>query len=322
MNKLVSRSPVQRFKQGKKIVKAEEGAVARWQRRIKHPIDAYNNLDKRVPNPFVWMDNQLKKIGNSLIVENYTPENGGTINNKIRQSKQNKQKNNSNISNTNYSNQYAGSSIRNYSQQPKKTTNVINKTSPVKTSVSNNSFKLAFDTARNSGEQEFTWNDRKFNTMKKGETKEQWLSNLRPSSSPELPTSEQLIQQVPQNVPVVELVPQAGTNTIQNQLTEVQKVMPIASTYIMNPTLPKLNRSDTRWVINDALGKNAYNFTGAQRRALRQYLNGEQYNANDLAAFGNLDIFNKYKSTQSYKKGGNMLPSKNIVERFKQRNFR
>ena len=50
--------------------------------------------------------------------------------------------------------------------------------------------------------------------MKKGETKEQWLSNLRPSSSPELPTSEQLIQQVPQNVPVVELVPQAGTNTI------------------------------------------------------------------------------------------------------------
>ena len=39
--------------------------------------------------------------------------------------------------------------------------------------------------------------------------------------------------------------------------------MPIASTYIMNPTLPKLNRSDTRWVINDALGKNAYNFTGA-----------------------------------------------------------
>ena len=33
------------------------------------------------------MDNQLKKIGNSLIVENYTPENGGTINNKIRQSK-------------------------------------------------------------------------------------------------------------------------------------------------------------------------------------------------------------------------------------------
>jgi hypothetical protein len=43
----------------------------------------------------------------------------------------------------------------------------------------------------------------------------------------------------------------------------MQKVMPATGTYIINPTLPKLNRSDTRWVINDALGKNAYNFTGA-----------------------------------------------------------
>lgn len=91
MNKLVSKNSVQRFKQGNQIIKAEEGTVAKWQRRIKHPIDAYNNLDKRIPNPFVWMDNQLKKIGNSLVVEDYTPENGGTINNKIREQR-NKQK--------------------------------------------------------------------------------------------------------------------------------------------------------------------------------------------------------------------------------------
>lgn len=87
------------------------------------------------------------------------------------------------------------------------------------------------------------------------------------------------------------------------------------------PTSLKANRSDIREVIRKATGKGAYDFTGAQRKALRQYINGEQYNANDLAAFGNLGIFNKYKPG-FYKQGGNMLPSRNIVERFKQRNFR
>ena len=46
MNKLVSKNPVQRFKQGKKIIKAEEGAVARWQRRIKSGINGIGSAFK------------------------------------------------------------------------------------------------------------------------------------------------------------------------------------------------------------------------------------------------------------------------------------
>jgi hypothetical protein len=42
----------------------------------------------------------------------------------------------------------------------------------------------------------------------------------------------------------------------------MQSTMPAAGTYNPTPVLPKLNRSDTRWVINDVLGKSAYNFTG------------------------------------------------------------
>ena len=301
MNKLVSKNPVQRFKQGKKIVRAFRGyrmnSSGQWQF-----IDDTPTRERKT------YSSDIRNINPEKIV----PQKDGRTIAKI---------------NGQWYNQ-KGQRVVNFGgtqpiqQQPEvQIEQQTQKLAPVTRSVGN-SFRTAFDQARNSGKQEFTWNGKKYNTMKKGETKEQWLSNLKPSSLPELPTSEQLVQQVTQNTPVVESVPQAGTDTIQNQLTGMQKVVPATGTYRINPTLPKLNRSDTRWVINDALGKNAYNFTGAQRRALRQYLNGEQYDANDLAAFGNLDIFNKYKSTQSYKKGGNMLPSRNIVERFKQRNFR
>ena len=73
------------------------------------------------------------------------------------------------------------------------------------------------------------------------------------------------------------------------------------------------NKSGIRNLIRN-YGLNAYDFSGAQRRALRLYLNGQ---SNDTSLLTNgLERF-----IVPYKQGG-QLPSRNIVERFKQRNFR
>lgn len=73
------------------------------------------------------------------------------------------------------------------------------------------------------------------------------------------------------------------------------------------------NKSGIRDLIR-SYGLKAYDFTGSQRKALRQYLNGE---SNDTSLLTNgLERF-----IVPYKQGG-QLPSRNIIERFKQRNFR
>ena len=80
-------------------------------------------------------------------------------------------------------------------------------------------------------------------------------------------------------------------------------------------TIP-YDRSMTRDIIKDITGNSAYNFTGDQRKALRQYLNGEQYDQEAIKAFGDLNQYNKYMKWRLQK--GGVLPSRNIVERFKQ----
>ena len=72
------------------------------------------------------------------------------------------------------------------------------------------------------------------------------------------------------------------------------------------------NKSGIRDLIRN-YGLRAYDFTGAQRKALRQYLNGE---SNDTSLLTNgLERF-----IVPYKQGG-QLPSRNIVKRFKNRKF-
>ena len=81
----------------------------------------------------------------------------------------------------------------------------------------------------------------------------------------------------------------------------------------INIQVPKqtYNRTQIREFLRNK-GVNPYQFNGAQRKALRMILNG-QGTDDDKALVQSMEIF---------KQGGNMLPSRNIVERFKQRNFR
>ena len=137
-------------------------------------------------------------------------------------------------------------------------------------------------------------------------------------NAPTLPTSEQLIQQVPQNVPVIESVPQAGTNTIQNQLSLMQQTLPAAGTYTQTPTTPtfyNFNRSQTRDWLRKNAGGSAYAFTGEQRAAVRRILGGEGTD-DDKALIQNDSTL--AKALAGYlKKGGSMLPPRDIVKRFR-----
>ena len=82
----------------------------------------------------------------------------------------------------------------------------------------------------------------------------------------------------------------------------------------------QFDRSATReWLRNNA-GGSAYAFTGDQRKAVRNILNGQGTDQDKELVKGNAVLAKAL--TGYFKTGGNMLPSRNIVERFKQRNFR
>lgn len=80
----------------------------------------------------------------------------------------------------------------------------------------------------------------------------------------------------------------------------------------IEPISTQYDRSGTRDWITNRLGHNPYEYTGAQRRALRYWLNGDKegtnYDKNLLGVFGNLS---------QYAKQGAKLVSRNPVQRFK-----
>ena len=126
--------------------------------------------------------------------------------------------------------------------------------------------------------------------------------------------------------------PQTQSSPIGNSVIEAQRALEeipqlsqdqlmfnnINSKTFNAPVPPRTipyDRSMTRDIIKDITGNSAYNFTGDQRKALRQYLNGEQYDQEAIKAFGDLNQYNKYMKWRLQK--GGILPSINIVERFK-----
>ena len=88
------------------------------------------------------------------------------------------------------------------------------------------------------------------------------------------------------------------------------------------PTI-QFDRSATRQWLRDN-GFNPYSLTGAQRKSLRMILNG-QGTDEDKNLIGLTNGLSEILTNYKYlKQGGtmNILPSRNIVKRFKQRNFR
>lgn len=170
---------------------------------------------------------------------------------------------------------------------------VIGKPSPAKSTMGTRStnpvsFKMAFNTARNAGQETFNWRGQTYNTRNKGEENYvfqngKWVN----------PTSN-ITFQAPE---------------FQSERIEVPLTASVTSPATIIPetiTAPQItyDRTGIRQLIRDR-GFSPYQFSGAQRRALRMVMNGQGTDT-DRAIVSGMGIF---------KKGG--LISRNPIKRFK-----
>lgn len=290
MKNLVSRNPVQRFKQGRKIVFAKPGDKMLYNGKevVTEEILDGQTVYRRKNGSYVYSNDKLlspikqnsqvspsiKPSDVTVNIPKFSPEN------------------------TEFVPQYQKDITHNWLEglrnkyvrplQNKIVPQQSQTQAPTTVTSSNNkkgnSFKSAFDQARNSGLQEFTWNGKRFNTMKAGETKEQWLAGLKPQTitSPtitfEKPTSVLYTPKPIDNIKIENIPAQTGT----------------------------YDRTGVREFIRNK-GINPYSFSGAQRRALRMVLNNTA-DDNDKLLVKGMGLF---------KQGGSLLPSRNLVKRFK-----
>lgn len=160
---------------------------------------------------------------------------------------------------------------------------------------SNNSFKTAWTNARNSGLGIFTWNGKSYNTMKKGETQQQyntWLSKQNKPTQQATP-----IQGTPGygihvgNNGVTLSTPNGQTTDITNShnvaalinngnykapnlsSTPTNQLEQTASNLI-NPNQHQFNRNETKDLMRQS-GLNPYNYSSAERRAFRHSISND-----------------------------------------------
>ena len=147
---------------------------------------------------------------------------------------------------------------------------------------------------------------------------------FKPSDSQQTPNPGELNVTVPNVVPKKEYLQQEQlrnataipqydiTSTLPStlQIQNLPTTIPLPQSSYEQPK--QYNRSEIRQYLRDK-GLNPYSFTGAQRRALRYWLNGDKngqnYDKDLLRVFGDLS---------QYAKQGAKLVSKNPVERFQQ----
>ena len=197
MTKLISRNPIQRFKEGRKIVKAKDGYVVTTptNETIGNYIREKNRslfgsgwrwYDTRNPRgrDHVALDKEvevdgwiLKPNGSKVAVvarnnsqQNSTSQRNPSKKGQVKVETQNSTNNQRTITNNNKSD--VGSQKTIVTQGNK---NVQSSADAGITSGKNSiNFKTAFNNARNSGLQEFTWRGQKYNTKKAGEENYIW----------------------------------------------------------------------------------------------------------------------------------------------------
>lgn len=268
MNNLVSRNPIQRFKEGKKIIKAG-GGTQFWMGRMGDWYSGTRNGNTYI-NP------------TQITPEKIIPQKDGRIIAKINGQWYNQE--GQRVVNFGGTRPIQKQSEIQVEQQTQKAVPVIR--------TEGSSFRTAFNQARNSGLQEFTWNGKRYNTMKAGETKDQWLAGLKEQQVPELP----------------QVIPIAPVPIFTAPKFDQQPVIDNAP----KPTY-NFDRSQIRNMIRQG-GLNPYAYTGAQRKALRLYLNGQ---SNDTSLLDGTDLA---RFTLPFrKKQGGQLISRNPIERFKLR---
>ena len=364
MNKLVSRNPVQRFKEGKKLLFAQNGAYVPV--IIGNSTFQYNPYNKTYKgNQSLGQNLQYKDIVNAF---NQQYENLGEGNNALYRKKGSRttwmnskgryvdkskkpivntvpQQNTNNKQSvptaksvqTTSSNKYTGSSVRGNAYQ--KNNNIINQDFSYlkdqidthyytpKKSLLDNIFIKGYQTNNDITQaggvraMQQKLKDAGYDLGRFG-IDGKWGRDTQKAYD-----DWKLKQQVTFKTPSIEenTGPVLSTPTIpQSEYTFTESQLQGLGEnpyYEPHPELRQFNRTQVR----DFLRKNSinpYSMTGAQRKALRMIMNGQstEQDKNLIGLTGGLtELLTKYNYL---KKGGNLLPSRNIVQRFKQKKFK
>lgn len=299
----ISRNPVQSFKEGRKIIKAQDGTylgqpvykrdflgTSYYLKDEKgNIVPGMNILRSQLDTKKMYSTGNAKGIiykgADGKLYQNGREVYKRTTPSESQQTMTEKQADKQTTVESNSQN--ASSTIQNNSTQNKPNNGGSTNNKPVNNkgiAGGNTSFKTAFKTAfnnaRNSGLQEFTWNGKRFNTKKAGEENYIWQNGnwvnpkqnaltFKPLDNPslELPKAPEM---TPNNL--------AGTtgNTsvlggIYTPGVSINGISTIQND-IQNMNLPTYNRRGVRDYLRQ-LGFNPYSFNGAQRRALRMILN-------------------------------------------------
>ena len=319
MYKLVSKNPVQRFKQGKKLIKAQGGTKTKY---------AANNLvhaGRDTWGDYLYYDNRTGDLIKASSNPDKLKQEGFAIGNVARTAKE--LKTNPYISRslpTGFSKDEIFGFTKNHTfgeytgkliQQPK--VSVQKKTVPNKSGAdtsfltndqtqrlldaSANPVKKTSNTPRNPGAYHniVTWQNKLKDFYEPGTfaADGMWGKN-----------AEAAYQKYLQLVNVPEMSQEEAK--VATAPRQVQFINPVNlnSTPIQGPQ-QTYNRTQVREFLRNK-GVNPYNFSGDQRRALRMVLNNQGTDADkDLV-----------QSMGLFKKGG-ILPSRNAVTRFKNRKF-
>ena len=327
MNKLVSKNPVQRFKQGKKIEKFQGGGSTS---NGKKYIGGGTKIVNWIGNLFNNSQNQQRIGMNGKPIVDYTsqqnsfktPELKGSKEaylNRLQQqgftAKETPVKTKKAISAPKNNPPIASGFIKGY-QNTDDIQNVINQYGGIKgfqQFLINNKF-LSGDRSKKEGADGW-WGD---NTQKAYEA---WKASL--GSSPEV--TNYVASQVPDALkPQQDLSNSGSLPTIQEQMQA------LTNNYTQTPEQKatsnwlQLDKSGTRNWMKNTLNLSPYKYTGALRAGVRRIAGGLGTEEDKNLILQNPEVYEALKKAGywRFKQGGNLLPSKNIIERFRQRNFR
>ena len=334
MNKLVSKNLIQRFKEGRKIQKMEwAGKINTSKTEPGTKVGKYTRKANRLNGPLQWYDENNNPITNRVQLQyqgyNYSLNPNGTYSrgklNKITTSIDNplledSMKKYEEFSAERQAKEIAKANAEYDAQMNKEKPSLINNrwVHGIKKRDEITDVRATQQMLKDAG-----FNIGKFGVDGKwGRDTEAAYQKYLIANAAKTPSLEDTISAA-QNQPILStptINPSEYTFT-ESQLSGLGE----NPYYEPHPELRfnNFDRTQTRQWLGDN-GFNPYSLTGTQRKALRMILNGQgtEQDKNLIGLTNGLfEILTNYKYL---KQGGtmNILPSRNIVERFKQRNFR
>ena len=318
MNKLVSRNPVQRFKEGRKIIKAQ-GGLKTVQNAIGSGINSilgglFGIRNNKYNNYSSLPEKRRDEIVSKYLtdVTSTVDDNGNLIKSKIQPIKETpiNDKTKKAISAPKNNPPIASGFIKGY-QNTDDIQNVINQYGGIKgfqQFLIDNKF-LSGDRSKKEGADGW-WGG---NTQKAYEA---WKASL--GSSPEV--TNYVASQVPDA-----LKPQQDLSNSGSLPTIKEQMQALTNNYTQTPEQKatsnwlQLDKSGTRNWMKNTLNLSPYKYTGALRAGVRRIAGGLGTEEDKNLILQNPEVYEALKKAGywRFKQGGNLLPSKNIIERFK-----